>query len=365
MAHFGRPKGKPVPKYSLEPVAERLAELLEAPVQFSPECIGEGVEKRVDALAPGEVLLLENMRFHAEEEANDPAFSQALARLGDVYVNDAFGAAHRAHASTAGVAGYVVEAATGSAHGEGTQISPGRTRRPGAAVRGDPRRLEGVRQDRRHQGADGKGEHLPHRRRDGVHVLQGARASPSATAAWKTTRSTSPTKLLALAKEKGVKFLLPGGQHRDAGNQGRHDHRAQHRHALAPATASPTATRPWTSARKPSNSTKRKSPRRRRSSGTARWASSRFPISPTARSASPRRWRVRRHDDHRRRRQRDGRQAGRTGGQDDVHLHRRRRVARTARRQGTARRGRAHRQGRPESSSPAPCAKPSSPPTGR
>ena len=113
MAHFGRPKGQPVPKYSLEPVAERLAELLEIPVQFSPECVGESVERRVDALNPGDVLLLENMRFHAEEEGNDPAFSQALARLGDVYVNDAFGAAHRAHASTAGVAAYLSETATG------------------------------------------------------------------------------------------------------------------------------------------------------------------------------------------------------------------------------------------------------------
>ena len=113
LAHFGRPNGKPVVKYSLRPVAERLAELLETPVQFSPDCIGESVEKRADALAAGEILLLENMRFHAEEEANDPAFSQALARMGAVYVNDAFGAAHRAHASTAGVAGYMVEAATG------------------------------------------------------------------------------------------------------------------------------------------------------------------------------------------------------------------------------------------------------------
>jgi phosphoglycerate kinase len=113
MAHFGRPKGKPVPKYSLAPVAERLAEILGVPVQFSPETIGEGVEKRVEALAPGDILLLENVRFHAEEEANEAGFSQALARLGAVYVNDAFGAAHRAHASTAGVAAYAAEAVTG------------------------------------------------------------------------------------------------------------------------------------------------------------------------------------------------------------------------------------------------------------
>ena len=113
MAHFGRPKGKPVPKDSLAPVAERLSQLLGVPVQFSPASIGESVEKQAGALGPGDVMLLENMRFHAEEEANDPVFSQALARLGEVYVNDAFGAAHRAHASTAGVAGYVKEAATG------------------------------------------------------------------------------------------------------------------------------------------------------------------------------------------------------------------------------------------------------------
>ena len=113
MAHFGRPKGQPVPKYSLKPVSERLSELLQTPVQFSPECVGENVERQVDALKPGEVLLLENMRFHAEEEGNDAAFSQALSRLGDVYVNDAFGAAHRAHASTAGVAAHLSESATG------------------------------------------------------------------------------------------------------------------------------------------------------------------------------------------------------------------------------------------------------------
>ena len=113
MAHFGRPKGMPVPKYSLRPVADRLAELLQAPVRFSPECIGDAVERQVAALQAGDVLLLENMRFHTEEEANDPVFSQALARLGDLYVNDAFGAAHRAHASTAGVAAYLPQAASG------------------------------------------------------------------------------------------------------------------------------------------------------------------------------------------------------------------------------------------------------------
>lgn len=113
MAHFGRPKGKPTPKYSLQPVADRLSELLARPVAFSPVSVGDAVEKQVAAMAPGDVLLLENMRFQAEEEGNDPEFSKALARLGDVYVNDAFGAAHRAHASTAGVAAHLPESAMG------------------------------------------------------------------------------------------------------------------------------------------------------------------------------------------------------------------------------------------------------------
>ena len=113
MAHFGRPKGAPVPKYSLKPVAERLSELLGSPVQFSTETIGAKVEQKAAALQPGEILLLENVRFHDEEEANDTLFSQALARLGDLYVNDAFGAAHRAHASTTGVAEHVGQAAMG------------------------------------------------------------------------------------------------------------------------------------------------------------------------------------------------------------------------------------------------------------
>jgi phosphoglycerate kinase len=112
-SHLGRPKGKPEPKYSLKPVASRLSELLGKPVQFAPDCVGPEVQKMVSALKPGEVLLLENLRFHAEEEKNDPVFAQQLASLCDVYVNDAFGTAHRAHASTAGIARYVSVAASG------------------------------------------------------------------------------------------------------------------------------------------------------------------------------------------------------------------------------------------------------------
>jgi phosphoglycerate kinase len=103
-AHLGRPKGKVEPSMSLRPVAARLADLLGRPVAFVDDCLGEKAEKTASLLQPGDLLLLENTRFHAEEEANDPAFAERLGRLGEVYVDDAFGAAHRAHASTEGVA---------------------------------------------------------------------------------------------------------------------------------------------------------------------------------------------------------------------------------------------------------------------
>ena len=104
MSHLGRPDGRRVPSMSLAPVAVRLGELLKLAVAFVPDCVGPEVEARVKALKPGEVALLENLRFYAEEEQNDPGFAARLARLGDLFINDAFGAAHRAHASTEGVA---------------------------------------------------------------------------------------------------------------------------------------------------------------------------------------------------------------------------------------------------------------------
>jgi phosphoglycerate kinase len=106
-SHLGRPKGKPDPKYSLKPVAERLAQLLGCRVQMAPDCIGPDAERLAATIPRGDLLLLENLRFHAEEEANDPKFAQALASLAEVYVNDAFGSAHRAHASTVGVTAYL------------------------------------------------------------------------------------------------------------------------------------------------------------------------------------------------------------------------------------------------------------------
>jgi phosphoglycerate kinase len=113
MSHLGRPDGKRVPDMSLRPVADALATLLGAPVAFAEDCVGPAAEKAVAALSPGGVLLLENLRFHEAEEENDPAFAKQLAALADVYVNDAFGSAHRAHASTEGITKFVPKAASG------------------------------------------------------------------------------------------------------------------------------------------------------------------------------------------------------------------------------------------------------------
>lgn len=107
MSHFGRPKGKKNPEFSMAPIGKRFAELLGKPVKVAPDVIGPEVEKEVKALKAGEVLLLENVRFYPDEEANSPEYAKALASYGDVYVNDAFGTAHRAHASTEGVAHFL------------------------------------------------------------------------------------------------------------------------------------------------------------------------------------------------------------------------------------------------------------------
>ncbi len=112
-SHLGRPKGGPDPKFSLRPCAKRLSDLLGQSVQFAEDCIGPEASNLVDKLRGGEVLLLENLRFHPEEEKNDPEFAKKLASLADIYVNDAFGSAHRAHASTEGVTHYFKQSVAG------------------------------------------------------------------------------------------------------------------------------------------------------------------------------------------------------------------------------------------------------------
>ncbi len=113
MSHLGRPKGKPNPEFSLKPIADHLATLLSMPVKFASDCIGAPAREGALGLKPGEVLLLENLRFHVEEEKNEEGFARELASLGDVYVNDAFGTAHRAHASTEGVTRFLKPAVAG------------------------------------------------------------------------------------------------------------------------------------------------------------------------------------------------------------------------------------------------------------
>ena len=106
-SHLGRPKGEFNPKYSLKPVADELSKLLDKEVKLAKDVIGEDAENLISNIKEGEVILLENVRFHAEEEKNDPEFSKKLASFAEIYVNDAFGTAHRAHSSTAGVADYL------------------------------------------------------------------------------------------------------------------------------------------------------------------------------------------------------------------------------------------------------------------
>ncbi|ODN70048.1 phosphoglycerate kinase [Methylobrevis pamukkalensis] len=138
LAHFGRPKGERKAEDSLKPIVKPLAKALDRPVAFAEDCIGEAAKAAVDMLAPGEILLLENTRYHKGEEKNDPAFAAALAELGDAYVNDAFSAAHRAHASTEGIARLLPAYAgrTMQAELEALEAALGKPKRPVVAIVG-------------------------------------------------------------------------------------------------------------------------------------------------------------------------------------------------------------------------------------
>ena len=147
MSHLGRPKGTGFDaEFSLKPAAETLGKLLGKPVQMAPDCVGPEVEAMASALKPGDVLMLENTRFHKEEEKNDLEFAKKLAALGDVYVNDAFGSAHRAHASDGGRRALSARRLR-LPDGTGAGISGPRHRQPGASLRRHPRRRQDQRQD--------------------------------------------------------------------------------------------------------------------------------------------------------------------------------------------------------------------------
>ena len=208
LAHFGRPKGKPNPKYSLKPVADHLARMIPSPVHFSPEVIGPKVEAASKALPDGGVLLVENVRFYSEEEANADAFAQDLAKLGDVYVNDAFGAAHRAHASTAGVAKYLPQAAMGLLMERELQYLKDELEdpeRPFLVILGGSKVSDKIAAIKALvEKAD-------------VFLIGGAMAYtfykalgiPTGTSRVETDKVHLAEELLALAKKKGVNFLLP------------------------------------------------------------------------------------------------------------------------------------------------------------
>jgi len=208
MAHFGRPKGERNLKYTLRPVAEHLQGLLQHSVLFSEEATGDVPAQLIAQMRDGDVLLLENVRFHAEEEANGEGFSQALAQLGDVFVNDAFGAAHRAHASTAGIARFVGRAAMGLLMEKELQYLEGeleKPARPFLVILGGSKVSDKI------------GVIKALMKRADVFLVGGAMAYTFYRALGIGTGKSRveadkvdlALEILALAKEKGVKFLLP------------------------------------------------------------------------------------------------------------------------------------------------------------
>jgi phosphoglycerate kinase len=208
MAHFGRPKGQVNPKYSLRPVADHLHTLLNHPVAFSHDVIGEIPEKIVAAMCNGDVTLLENVRFHAEEEENDSNFAQLLANLGDVFVNDAFGAAHRAHASTAGIAEHVTKAAMGLLMEKELQYLEGELAKPAApfvVILGGSKVSDKI------------GVIKALMEKANVFLIGGAMAYtffkaqgiPIGKSRVENDKLDLALELLELAKQKGVRFLLP------------------------------------------------------------------------------------------------------------------------------------------------------------
>ena len=173
LSHFGRPKGRD-PKFSLKPVAAEVAHVIKRPVKFVDDCIGESAMRAVAAMKQGDIVCLENTRFHAGEEKNDPAFVAALAKLGDIWVNDAFSAAHRAHASTEGL-GHVLPAYAGpsmQAELEALRQGAGSPRAPAG---GDRRRRQDFQQARFARQPAQESGYADHRRRHGQYFFIGAR----------------------------------------------------------------------------------------------------------------------------------------------------------------------------------------------
>jgi 3-phosphoglycerate kinase len=208
LAHFGRPKGQRNLKYSLRPVADHLAQMLPPPVRFSPEVIGPEAEAASKELPDGGVLLIENVRFYKEEEANDDGFAQSLAKLGDVYANDAFGAAHRAHASTAGVAKFLPQAAMGLLMERELQYlhdELANPDRPFLVILGGSKvsdKIEVIKALMEKADVFLIGGAM-------AHTFFRALGIPTGASRIEADKVDLAEELLALAKQKGIKFLVP------------------------------------------------------------------------------------------------------------------------------------------------------------
>ena len=208
MAHFGRPKGTVNLQYTLRPVAQHLSHLIDAPVGFSPESTGSAAAAMIETMHAGDVLLLENVRFHAGEESNDEAFSKQLAALGDIYVNDAFGAAHRAHASTTGIAHHLPQAAMGLLMEKELKYLQGELNapaRPFVVILGGSKVSDKI------------GVIKALMEKANTFLIGGAMAYtfyralgiPTGKSRVEADKVELAAEILALAKEKGVRFLLP------------------------------------------------------------------------------------------------------------------------------------------------------------
>ncbi len=172
-SHLGRPKGKVADEFSLRPVAEHLSNLLAKPVPLVPDCVGPEVEKQVSLLNDGEALLLENLRFHPEEEKNDPEFSRRLAELADIYVNEAFAASHRAHASVEGITRFVPVCAAGYQLQKEIEYFKKVMDNPQTAAGNHCRRRESIDQAGAARKSHSQNRLPDYRRRNGQYLLQG------------------------------------------------------------------------------------------------------------------------------------------------------------------------------------------------
>src|SRR5256885_664681 len=236
MSHFGRPKGKRVEKYSLRPIADYLHTLINEPVIFSHDTIGEVPGKIVAHMQEGDVALLENVRFHPGEEANDPKFAEALAKLGDLYVNDAFGAAHRAHASTAGITKFVKQSAMGFLMEKGIQYLShelAKPAKPFVVILGGSKVSDKI------------GVIKALMEKADTVLIGGAMANtfwraqgvPIGSSRVEADKVDLAREILDLAKKKGVRFLLPVDaietQKVEAGSRGRNTGRVTPTHGIS------------------------------------------------------------------------------------------------------------------------------------